>query len=51
MAVTTISSTALTPAPRLGAVAPRLIENLVGSVLELMIHALEDWRDRRRVPR
>lgn len=51
MAVTSISNTALTTAPRLGAVAPRLIENLVGNVLELMIHAVEDWRDRRRTAR
>ena len=47
MAVTSISS-ALLPSPRLPTVAPRLLQNVVGGILELVIHAVEDWRDRRR---
>jgi hypothetical protein len=27
--------------------APRIVETLVGSVLEVMIHAVETWRERR----
>ena len=50
MAVTSLSSSAMVPSPRLAA-APRLIENLIGSLLELAIHAVEDLRDRRRITR
>jgi hypothetical protein len=51
MAVTSISSRATQPLPRLHSEAPRLLDNVVGGILELMIHAVEDWRDRRARPR
>jgi hypothetical protein len=47
MAVTSIPS-ALLPLPRLPSAAPRILENVVGGILELLIHTVEDWRDRRR---
>jgi hypothetical protein len=49
MAVTSISSRALDmpPSTRVSDLAPRILENLVGGFLELMIHAVEGWRDRR----
>lgn len=47
MAVTSIPS-ALLPSSRLPTVAPRLLQNVVGGILELVIHAVEDWRERRR---
>jgi hypothetical protein len=49
MAVTSMSSRALTvpPSPRLTDVAPRILDNVVGGILELVIHVVEDWRDRR----
>ncbi|HEY6177264.1 MAG TPA: hypothetical protein VIX73_22560 [Kofleriaceae bacterium] len=47
MAVTSTSYTTQ-PLPRLPAAAPRLVDDVVGGILELMIHAVEDWRDRRR---
>jgi len=50
MAVTSLSPSAMEASPRVAA-APRLIENLIGSLLELAIHALEDLRDRRRTTR
>lgn len=49
MAVTSISTSATQPLPRLPAEAPRLLHSVVGGILELMIHAVEDWRDRRRL--
>lgn len=46
--VTSMSSRALTaPSPRLVDVAPRILENVAGGILELVIHAVEGWRDRR----
>ena len=51
MAVTTMSSRTTQPLPRLYSEAPRLVDNVVGGILELMIHAVEDWRDRRGRPR
>jgi len=47
--VTSISSRALAvpPSPRLVDVAPRILENVAGGILELVIHAVEGWRDRR----
>jgi hypothetical protein len=47
--VTSISSRALAvpPSPRLADVAPRILENVAGGILELVIHAVEGWRDRR----
>jgi len=50
MAVTSLSSSAMAPSPRPSA-APRLIENLIGSLLERAIHTVEDLRDRRRISR
>jgi len=47
MAVTSISSSATQPLPRLPSEGPRLLQSVVGGILELMIHAVEDWRDRR----
>lgn len=47
MSVTRISVTATQPLPRLSSEAPRLFHNVVGGILELVIHAVEDWRDRR----
>jgi hypothetical protein len=49
MVVTSMSSRALAmpPSPGLADVAPRILENVVGGILELMIHAVEGWRDRR----
>lgn len=49
MAVMSMSSRALAmpPSPRLAEIAPRILENVVGGVLELMIHVVEGWRDRR----
>jgi hypothetical protein len=46
MAVTSMSSRALAvpPSPR---PAPRILDNVVGGILELVIHVVEDWRDRR----
>jgi len=49
MAVTSISSRATQPLPRLSSEAPRFVDNVVGGILELMIHAVEDWRERRRL--
>jgi hypothetical protein len=48
MPVTSLSSYTTQPLPRLSAEAPRLVHHVVGGILELMIHAVEDWRDRRR---
>ena len=47
--VTSISSRALTmpPSPRLTDVAPRILEHVAGGILELVIHVVEGWRDRR----
>jgi hypothetical protein len=49
MAVMSISSRALAvpPSPRLTDVAPRILENVAGGILELVIHVVEGWRDRR----
>jgi hypothetical protein len=49
MIVSSISSRALTvpPSPRLTDVAPRILENVAGGILELVIHVVEGWRDRR----
>ena len=47
MSVISLSSTTQ-PLPRLPAEAPRLVQHVVGGILELMIHAVEDWRERRR---
>jgi hypothetical protein len=46
MAVTMLPSSALAPSR----LAPRLIESLIGNLLELMIHTVEDWRERRDRP-
>lgn len=53
MAVTSISSRALAmpPSPRLADVAPRLLENVAGGLLELVIHTVESFRDRHRIDR
>jgi hypothetical protein len=48
MAVTSMSPPALLSSPRLFTVAPRVLENVIGGILELVIYAVEDWRDRRR---
>lgn len=47
--VTSMSSRALAmqPSPRLVDIAPRILENVAGGLLELVIHAVEGWRDRR----
>lgn len=47
MAVTSISSPTMQALPRLNAEAPRFLDNVVGGILERVIHAVEDWRDRR----
>lgn len=47
MAVTRISPSAMSRTPRRFAVAPRVLEHLIGNLLELMIHSVESWRDRR----
>jgi hypothetical protein len=48
MAITSMSSRALAmPPPRQADVAPRILENVAGGILELVIHAVEGWRDRR----
>jgi hypothetical protein len=49
MAVTSISSRelAMPPSLRLADVAPRILENVVGGILELMIRVVEGRRDRR----
>lgn len=35
------------PSLRLADVAPRILENVVGGILELTIHVVEGWRGRR----
>ena len=49
MVVTSLSSRALAmpPSRRLSDVAPRILENVAGGILELVIHVVEGWRDRR----
>jgi hypothetical protein len=49
MAVTSMSSHALTmpPSPRLTDIAPRILDSVAGEILELVIHVVEGWRDRR----
>ena len=49
MVVTSLSSPALAmpPSPRLADIAPRILENVAGGILELVIHVVEGWRDRR----
>ena len=49
MVVSSLSSRALTvpSSPRLADVAPRILENVAGGILELVIHVVEGWRDRR----
>ena len=49
MVVSSLSSRALAvpPSPRQGDVAPRILENVAGGILELVIHVVEGWRDRR----
>lgn len=49
MVVTSTSSRALAmpPSPRLADIAPRILENVAGGILELVIHAVEGWRERR----
>jgi hypothetical protein len=49
MVVTSLSSRALAmpPSQRLNDVAPRILENVAGGILELVIHVVEGWRDRR----
>jgi hypothetical protein len=37
----------MTLSTQLSSVAPRMLRGLVGGMLELMIHAVETWRDRR----
>ena len=54
MAVTSISSRALAmppSSPRLADVAPRILENVAGGLLELVIHTVESFRDRHRIDR
>jgi hypothetical protein len=53
MAVTSVSSRALDlpQSPRLVDLAPRILENVAGGLLELVIHAVEGWRDRYRIDR
>jgi hypothetical protein len=49
MVVSSISSRTLAvpPSPRLTDIAPRILENVAGGLLELVIHVVEGWRDRR----
>ena len=47
MAVTHTPSLSLTLSTRFSAMAPRIIERAVGSLLEFVIHSVESWRDRR----
>lgn len=47
MAVTIPSSRALQSLPQLPSAAPRLVQSVVGGLLELMIHVVEDLRERR----
>lgn len=49
MVVTSISSRALAmpPSQRLSDVAPRILDSVAGGILELVIHVVEGWRDRR----
>lgn len=49
MAVTSIPPRALAvpPSKRLADLAPRILNDVVGDLLELVVHAVEDWRDRR----
>jgi hypothetical protein len=47
MAVTSMPVRSMTSSPRRQAATPRTLSGLIGSVLELMIHAIETLRDRR----